>query len=1033
MKTHTLILLLASTIALPAAITPGDTDLGAIWFVGDSITQSNADGDPDGSPRKSLYDLLESAGYTFTYTGHHSVNFDGLPATGATPATNLYDYHSGVSGSVIGNDTSGRHGMTQNLPSHWTSGRLATVKPNVILIMLGTNDVNADIDRANAPARLTAYLDAIYSQAGIGTPTVLVASIPPNRTSTASPDKRVWVSEFNAGVPGVVGAQRALGRDVHFVDQFTPLENGYATLMAGDNLHATAAGNDSLAQQWFAKIEAIVDGAAATGTGSLVATGDSASADTDNSSEAGRATVRAFVADIAGDDLIQAGSATLVGAVMDKAPSTVVGPGTPALNDGLGYPATGGGTGTFLPETFGSGNKLPFTYTATLDTSVNSAGYDVSAIRTFAGWSQNGSALANQKYELLVSQVGDSGFTSLGTYTYAPFEDSNPTEAGSTRLVLSHPSGTLASGVDEVRFVFENHGFDNHANTVDGSLYHEVDVIGTPTALPIDYGIAVSGVSFSEETDNSGAAGYPAASAYSADIATDDLINAGQPSVGVAGWDKIPFFTFGTVNDGTGHTTVDRKGSYLPATFGTGTKMPFTYTANLDLTANGLGYTISEIRSFAGWNQNGAALANQKYELLVSRVGDPAFESLGIYEYSPFDNASTAEAGSSKMTLTPDDGVIATGVDAVRFVVMDHGFSSAAGDTAINGSVIHEFDVIGEAVPVPDAGLISLQGSSFGAETDNSSAAGYPAAATYLADILDDDLINAGQASVASYGWDKTPYFSFDTVNDGTGHATDVRRGTYLPETLGSGAKLPFTYTANLDLTDAPGGYRITGFQSFAGWNQNGAALANQKYELLVSPVGNPGFYSLGTFEYSPFNDASTEEAGATKVVLTADDGVLADHVDAVRIVALNHGFSNVGAADGTVYFEFDVIGAASGQGFGSWASGFGIAEDEDYDNSDNDGIPALMEYALGLSPLVSEVLPALDGSISPPRITWPKGAEAAADPEIRYSVLISDDLMIWEDPQPGEVVEAPDSVTLDLSLLGSRRFARLEVTRTLP
>ncbi|WP_226895391.1 GDSL-type esterase/lipase family protein, partial [Luteolibacter marinus] len=519
MKFHTLVSFLGSALALPAAITPGDTDLGAIWFVGDSITQSNADGDPDGSPRKSLYDLLDAAGYSFTYTGHHDVNFDGLPATGTTPETNLYDYHSGVSGSVIGNDVSGRHGMTQNLPSHWTSGRLAVVKPNVVLIMLGTNDVNADIDRANAPARLTAYLDAIYSQPGIGTPTVLVASIPPNRTSTASPDKRVWVADFNAAVPGVVGAQRALGRDVHFVDQFTPLEAGYATLMAGDNLHTNAAGNDSLAQQWFGKIEEIVDGTVATGTGGLVATGDAASADTDNSSEAGRATVRAFVADIAGDDLIQAGSASLVDAVMDKAPSTVVGPGTSALNDGLGYPATGGGTGAFLPEAFGSGNKLPFTYTATLDTSANTAGYDISLIRTFAGWSQNGSALANQKYEVLVSYVGDTGFDSLGTYTFAPFDDANTTEAGATRLILSHPSGVISSGVDQVRLVFLNHGFDNHANTVDGSLYHEVDVIGAPTPLPVDYGIDVSGEVSSAETDNSGAAGYPAASASSAEIA----------------------------------------------------------------------------------------------------------------------------------------------------------------------------------------------------------------------------------------------------------------------------------------------------------------------------------------------------------------------------------------------------------------------------------------------------------------------------------------------------------------------------------
>jgi hypothetical protein len=83
-------------------VTPGSKDLGPIWFIGDSITQSNADGDANGSPRKSLYDKLTAGGYTFSYTGHFTANTDGLPATGGTAATNLYHYHSGVSGAVIG-------------------------------------------------------------------------------------------------------------------------------------------------------------------------------------------------------------------------------------------------------------------------------------------------------------------------------------------------------------------------------------------------------------------------------------------------------------------------------------------------------------------------------------------------------------------------------------------------------------------------------------------------------------------------------------------------------------------------------------------------------------------------------------------------------------------------------------------------------------------------------------------------------------------------------------------------------------------
>lgn len=244
-------------LAAPTGLIPGSKNIGAVWFIGDSITQSNADGDGSGSPRKSLYDLLAANGYTFSFTGHYTANVDGLPTTGATADTNLYQYHSGISGSVIGNDISGRTGMTQNTPSFWTSGRLATVKPNVILIMLGTNDVDQNIDLANAPARLAALINAIYAQPGVGTPDVFVASIPPNRTTL--PDDPINTATFNAAVPGVVSAQRALGRNVRFVDQFTPLETGYATNMAGDNLHTNSTGNATLALQWFNAIDAIAN------------------------------------------------------------------------------------------------------------------------------------------------------------------------------------------------------------------------------------------------------------------------------------------------------------------------------------------------------------------------------------------------------------------------------------------------------------------------------------------------------------------------------------------------------------------------------------------------------------------------------------------------------------------------------------------------------------------------------------------------------------------------------------------------------
>jgi lysophospholipase L1-like esterase len=225
-------------------------NLGAIWFVGDSITQSNADGDSNSSPRKELYDLLNAAGgYTFTFTGHSKSNLDGLPDDDS------YRYHSGISGSVIENDLEKRKGHTQNLSKFWNSGRLATVKPNVILIMLGTNDIYLPIDAANAPKRLLAFLDAIYALPDVGSPSVFLATIPPDR---ASEEVAARVATFNAALPEVVKDLKARGKDVTLIDQFTPLNEDFDKLMVLDalKLHPNAEGNKVIARQWFNAIEA---------------------------------------------------------------------------------------------------------------------------------------------------------------------------------------------------------------------------------------------------------------------------------------------------------------------------------------------------------------------------------------------------------------------------------------------------------------------------------------------------------------------------------------------------------------------------------------------------------------------------------------------------------------------------------------------------------------------------------------------------------------------------------------------------------
>jgi lysophospholipase L1-like esterase len=236
-----------------AAIAPGSKTIGAVWFVGDSITQGNADSDSTGGMRANVYGKLAGASYTFTYTGHSTASAEGLPLTGSGPTGNLYQYHSGVSGAVIGTNTATQTGITQNIPTWWasSSSRLSVVKPSAILILIGSNDANSNIDITHAPERLATLLDTIYAQPGVGNPTILVGLIPPNHVSSTGTAN---VAFYNAAVPGVVRAFQTAGKDIYLVDQFTLLNDNFATAMRSDGLHPNATGNEYMSQNWFKAI-----------------------------------------------------------------------------------------------------------------------------------------------------------------------------------------------------------------------------------------------------------------------------------------------------------------------------------------------------------------------------------------------------------------------------------------------------------------------------------------------------------------------------------------------------------------------------------------------------------------------------------------------------------------------------------------------------------------------------------------------------------------------------------------------------------
>jgi hypothetical protein len=123
------------------------------------------------------------------------------------------------------------------------------------------------------------------------------------------------------------------------------------------------------------------------------------------------------------------------------------------------------------------------------------------------------------------------------------------------------------------------------------------------------------------------------------------------------------------------------------------------------------------------------------------------------------------------------------------------------------------------------------------------------------------------------------------------------------------------------------------------------------------------------------------------------------------------------------------VTAAGPAADFSSWALGFGIPDDPTND-SDQDGIPALMEYGLGYDPTAPDTLPTAVADGPNFTITWPKGAQASTDPQIRYVVEVSEDLTKWDPPTASNLAENTTELILTLPGGEARSFARISVVR---
>jgi hypothetical protein len=116
------------------------------------------------------------------------------------------------------------------------------VAPNIILLHIGTNDMNQNL--SGAPDKLGTLVDQILMD--LPNTLLVVSNIIP------LPSKASAVTAFNDAVPGIVNSRKDAGKHIVFVDQFT----GFPTGELGDGVHPNEAGYARMASKWYPAISA---------------------------------------------------------------------------------------------------------------------------------------------------------------------------------------------------------------------------------------------------------------------------------------------------------------------------------------------------------------------------------------------------------------------------------------------------------------------------------------------------------------------------------------------------------------------------------------------------------------------------------------------------------------------------------------------------------------------------------------------------------------------------------------------------------
>lgn len=229
---------------------PTDGTACKIMPFGDSITDGY-NPDTPGGYRVELFRRAHSAGKNITFVGS---GWNGPDTVDGAPFPHNHEGHSGWTIDPAG----GRSGISTLLKNDGGSQSvMVKYTPDIVLLMIGTNDAIDNHDMANAPKRLGNLVDTIYSQ--LPDVLILVAQPIPGRDDASKgddPGLSARIKTYNDAIPAVVKTRADAGKHILVVDMYTPFAPKASLLE--DQWHPNLQGYVVLGSEWYKVLQTLL-------------------------------------------------------------------------------------------------------------------------------------------------------------------------------------------------------------------------------------------------------------------------------------------------------------------------------------------------------------------------------------------------------------------------------------------------------------------------------------------------------------------------------------------------------------------------------------------------------------------------------------------------------------------------------------------------------------------------------------------------------------------------------------------------------